>query len=247
MYNYLIITVFLLINFAYPLSAQQNLFNIPSGDITKKGKSFYQHQINAYNLHTYESKSHWVYGLGKGWDAGINFVNTKLNFDTPENKGEWFKIEDRPTNAAIKPLVMLTLQKSFHWAKHWAFNIGTQVGTNPFNETNNWHLAHFTYALVLYELKHIAKITAGTYLTNDAFVGAGNDWGFMLGYDIELSKKWHLMGDYLSGSNPNSFATIGGIYDITEQFQLCVGALIPNYENKQSSMGMVIEINLLPR
>ncbi|MFM7853174.1 MAG: hypothetical protein ACKO96_14940, partial [Flammeovirgaceae bacterium] len=30
-------------------NAQQNLFNIPSGDITRQGKFFYQHQLNIYN------------------------------------------------------------------------------------------------------------------------------------------------------------------------------------------------------
>jgi hypothetical protein len=42
-----------------PMFAQQNLFNIPSADITPKGKVFYQHQINLYS-DRFESKGHFV-------------------------------------------------------------------------------------------------------------------------------------------------------------------------------------------
>ena len=62
------------------IQAQQNLFNIPSGDITPKGKLFYQHQINTYR-NKFESKGHFVYGLGKGWDVGANLVGTGAKFN----------------------------------------------------------------------------------------------------------------------------------------------------------------------
>ena len=61
---------------------QQNLFNIPSGDITSSKKVFYQHQLNVYS-DKMESKAHFVYGLGKGWDAGINLVGKGLLY-SPE-------------------------------------------------------------------------------------------------------------------------------------------------------------------
>jgi hypothetical protein len=46
--------------------AQQNLFNIPSGDITPQNKIFFQQQININSISKYAAKSHFVYGLCKG-------------------------------------------------------------------------------------------------------------------------------------------------------------------------------------
>jgi len=63
-----------------PALAQQNLFNIPSGDITPKNKIFYQHQFNVYPK-KFESKAHFVYGLGGGWDAGLNLVGKGAYFN----------------------------------------------------------------------------------------------------------------------------------------------------------------------
>ena len=39
----------LLVLIGHVVQAQQNLFNIPSGDITQKGKIFYQNQFNVYS------------------------------------------------------------------------------------------------------------------------------------------------------------------------------------------------------
>lgn len=44
---------------------QQNLFNIPSTDLTPKGKFFFQQQINSYSYQSYESKSHFVMGVNQ--------------------------------------------------------------------------------------------------------------------------------------------------------------------------------------
>lgn len=69
-----IIKITILFTFISNVSfAQQNLFNIPSGDIAKSKKFFYQHQLNIYS-NNLESKAHSLFGLGKGWDAGINLV-----------------------------------------------------------------------------------------------------------------------------------------------------------------------------
>jgi hypothetical protein len=57
----------------YVLHAQQNLFNIPSGDITPTGEWFYQHQLNFYEVDDLETKSHFVYGIADGWDIGIKY------------------------------------------------------------------------------------------------------------------------------------------------------------------------------
>ena len=72
----ILISFFGLINH---VDSQQNLFNIPSGDITPKNKIFYQHQFNVYNSNL-DSKSHFVYGIGNGFDIGCNLIMKSNSF-----------------------------------------------------------------------------------------------------------------------------------------------------------------------
>ncbi len=223
------------------LKAQQNLFNIPSGDITPRGKLFYQHQINVYGVNAVESKWHFVYGLGKNWDAGINIVNTKFNLK-PESGQQWFKMNDDLQKSPVSPLALLTLQKGFQLTDKLKFNVGTQAGTNLTGEN---HFAHLTYGVAQYEFGHHNKIVVGPYWTNMAFVGAGNSTGLLIGYEIPISKRWYVMGDFITGNHSNSVAAIGGMYNLTKRIQLCAGAIIPNINSQSASYGMVFEINIM--
>ncbi|MCS6822538.1 MAG: hypothetical protein NZ551_11815 [Microscillaceae bacterium] len=229
----------------HSLLAQQNLFNIPSGDITPKRKVFYQHQFNFYRDITFESKSHFVYGLGKGIDVGINLIN--LKFDLGRNRRNLIVINDLPTYDPVSPMMLATFQKGFKPHKKFKVNIGTQVGTNIIERGNGNHLGHFTYTLATYEpIKgNHTRIVFGSYFTNNAFVGRGNDFGYMLGYEIPLNKRWYLMGDFISGNHSNSVAVLGGMYNISKNVQLCFGALLPNFNNVDTTEGFVLELNLL--
>ena len=234
------------------ISAQQNLFNIPSGDVTSKQELFYQHQLNFYEYYKFESKSHFVKGLGKGWEIGVNLINAKFNFNNPN----FFVINetvDGLNDSALSPLFLLTGQKQFALSEKIKLNLGTQIGTNFAAGWQNKQFAHFTYALVQFELPHHIKLIGGGYLSNDAFLGTGNDKGFMLGYEIPLSKRWWLMGDHISGHHSNGMSVIGGLYNISNSVQICFGGLISNRYNQQFQAdfgdrfidALVIELNLL--
>lgn len=49
-------TLFFTASTTCALNAQQNLFNIPSGDVTPTGEWFYQHQLNFYEIDDLEKK-----------------------------------------------------------------------------------------------------------------------------------------------------------------------------------------------
>jgi hypothetical protein len=221
--------------------AQQNLFNIPSGDITPKGKAFYQHQFNVYSTNL-ESKGHFVYGLGKGWDAGLNLVGKGLYF-TP---GWRAAFNDNPQRGAVYPVLMGTLQKQFSLTGHLKFNMGAQAGFNLSSRLSNKELNYFLYALGSYHFgkQHGSKLVAGLYKGNRMFLGNGNPQGVMLGYEIKLSKRWYLMGDWMSGSNDASVAVIGGMYNVSKRVQFCAGYLLPN-PHSPKQRGLVLEVNIL--
>jgi hypothetical protein len=84
----------------------------------------------------------------------------------------------------------------------------------------------------------------GVYQTNRMYVGEGNIVGLMLGYEIKLSKRWYLMGDWVSGDNNAAVGVVGGIYNLSRRVQLCSGWQIPNPESLKPS-GIVFELNVL--
>ncbi len=232
-------TIFIDILFNNQLFAQQNLFNIPSGDITNHKKVFYQHQFNIYS-DKLESKAHFVYGLGKGWDIGANLVGKGVYFDP-----NWRLLHnDNPAKGALYPIFMGTLQKQFQITEHLQMNVGTQIGWNLSANIKNKELNHYSYLMGVYHLNKGSRVVAGLYNTNQMFVGQGNTFGFMAGYEYKIAKRWYLMGDWVSGNNDAAVMVLGGMVNVSKRFQLCAGWQIPNPATPKP-MGFVLEINLL--
>lgn len=219
--------------------AQQNLFNVPSGDITNDGKFFYQHQFNLYPQKL-ESKAHLVYGLGSGWDVGMNLVGKGVYFSP-----EWRASYNSNTQfGSVYPNLLATAQKQFKLSEHIDLNFGTQVGFNLSTNLQNKHLNFYSYSLASYHISKGTKIVAGGYFGNSMFIGNGNTSGIMLGYEVKLNKKLYLMGDWISGNNNDSAAALGGMYSISKRVQLCAGWILPN-KNVLKPQGVVLEINIL--
>lgn len=218
--------------------AQQNLFNIPNGDITPKNQVFYQHQLNLYR-DKFESKGHFVYGLGRNWDAGVNLVGKGAYF-TPE----WRILHnDSRQNGALFPVLMLTLQKQWKLGKRTYLNLGTQTGVNLSRRIERKQLNYFNYGMINQHFGSGRRILVGGYLSNPMFVGEGNRGGLLVGYEWKLTEKWYLMGDWLSGRNDTGVGVFGFMYWPTSRVQFCAGALVPNPDTPKP-MGVVLELNL---
>ena len=231
--------VFFSISITY---GQQNLFNIPSGDITPKGKFFYQHQFNVYQK-KFESKSHLVYGLGKGWEIGANLLNVGVNHGYI-NKPV-FMMNDVYGKEPLGPLLVPTAQKQFKVGEHFKLSVGTQTGLNLSENFKNKTIATFIYGLSVYETGNHMKFVVGPYYANNAYLGkVGNNLGFVAGFEIPLSKRWFLMVDHISGNNYNSVTVPGFMYNLTKRVQLCAGYQIPN-PGSPIKQAIVLELNLL--
>lgn len=231
----------MLLGLAGPARAQQNLFNIPSGDLTPRGKFFYQHQANVFGLGALETKNHLVYGLGRGWEAGLNVVNLKLNF---RRRGQVFAVNRTDPGQPLQPLVQLTGQKFFELGPTLSASVGTQAGTSPLRLDRGRRLTHFTYNTWVWTPRSDVKLVAGPYLSDRGTVGAGNRAGVLAGFEYHLARKWLLMGDFVSGRNATSVSVLGFNYLATQRLQLCLGALLPNPGSRNRG-GLVLELNLL--
>lgn len=241
MNKFIKLTALLFLTSLQAIKAQQNLFNIPSGDITPKGKFFYQHQLNFYQLNELESKSHVVYGLGKRWDVGVNFVDLPLRF----GQGQIVSFNDSSNRKPLYPLLMFTLQKQVVLKEESLFlNVGTQVGPNLSNQLANKKIAFLNYALVRWQPSKWGYLVGGVYHTNNVFVGGPptDHVGIMLGYEYKLSARWVLMGDFISGTHKKSQTVIGGGYTVGPKLQLFLGGLLA-FPNQRIDNGVVLEIN----
>ncbi len=227
----------LLLVVSFSAQAQQNLFNVPSGDLTSRKELFYQHQLNFYSASSWESKIHLVYGLGKKWDAGVNFVDLPMDW----SGGLQFSKNDQ--YKPYYPALMATAQKQWQLSKRSELNIGTQAGSNvPVGSGRNQFL-FWNYSGVRYHLKH-GFIIGGVYQTNANYVGEANSYvGYWLGFQIDLSERWQLMGDLTSGTHKKSGSTLGIVYNLSNRVQLC-GAGLLGFPNSINKNGFVFELNV---
>ncbi|SHI86331.1 hypothetical protein SAMN02745146_1733 [Hymenobacter daecheongensis DSM 21074] len=233
----------LLLSIRYSAQGQQNLFNIPAGDLTPQGKVFFQHQTNIYNRGYFESKNHFVYGLGKGWEAGLNVVNLQMNFR--RGRKDWLGTNPDNRSIPLAPLVKLTSQKFFFLSDRLSTSIGTQVGLNPIRFSGvSRELTHFSYNTWAWIPRSHVKVVAGPYLSDRGTLGAGNRAGLLLGAEFPVTKKLLFMGDFISGNNYTSASVVGFNYLATKRLQLCLGALLPN-PGTSNRPGLVFELNLL--
>lgn len=226
-----------------PSWGQQNLFNIPAGDLTPKNKFFFQHQSNIYSHTSFEAKNHLVYGLGKGWEVGLNVVNVKFNLARNAEQAVYVNNDDHAQ--PLQPLAQLTGAKFFRLGPKWHTVLGTQLGSNPVRlGRQDRRLTHFSYNIWVFEPRSHLKFVAGPYLTDWASVGSGNRAGLLLGFEAPLAKKWLLMGDFISGRHTAAVSVLGFNYLASNRVQLCLGALVPNPSTRNSA-GAVFELNLL--
>jgi hypothetical protein len=192
-------------------------------------------------LQELESKNHFVYGLGKGWEAGVNLINLKMNMS---RQAEFLTVNDEGMGMPMKPLLLFTTQKMFRLGEKWKTSIGTQAGFNLAGRDGNHWFTHYTYNLWVLEPKKGLKLMAGPYLSDRQFTGRNNIAGLQAGFEAVVSQKLIFMGDFISGRNATSVSVLGINYALTKRLQLCLGGLVPN-PSSENQAGMVLEVNIL--
>jgi hypothetical protein len=226
-----VLTVISLVNIGFPLVswAQQNLFNVPSSEITEKNKIFFQQQFNFASFGS--SNTTLDYGLGNNLEIGINVFNLELY----SNTGDW-----------PNPYFLFNFQKAFDISDVYKISFGTQTGiTLPLHNTTI-QAPNFTYVNNAVDLEKWGNYYLGGYYANHAYAESGDSFGLMAGIEFPLiENKMHLMGDLLSGNNGISVAVLGMVFYLPSNWQLSFGAQLPA-PSSHNDYGMVFEITKLP-
>ena len=218
---------------------QQNLFNVPSGVITRKNEVFFQEQLNLARFG--ESNTTLEYGLGNNWEVGMNI----------------FRVNLYPGN--LKPLpgesnedaILLNIQKSFHPFEQIEFEVGTQNGMSANNGMQKVDYLNFTFGVTRWtpdENVFKGTLVSGAYYGNTNYLGSGNAFGWMLGIEYPLWRDdLSFVADYISGTNSASVAVIGAQWTISKKqgWQVSLGAQLPS-PHSGNLYGAVFELTKFP-
>lgn len=220
--------------------SQQTFFTIPSGEITHKGKHFYQVQTNFVNIHSTQAKFDFDYGIGHHWELGFN-IDTDLSW---KKYTKFLEVEDSLSIRPVTPLLLFNMQKGIPILPHpkLRINFGTQMGANIINHGDT-HFAYIGYMLLASEFMEDWHFNIGTYLTNHPFSGRGSEVGVFGGIEIPLSERWAIMSDATFGKNANCIATLGISYNPTNRIQVCLGGLTSTPGNPIKQSGVVFELS----
>lgn len=206
-------------------SAQQNLFNVPSAEITKKGTVFFQQQINV--VRNPGSNTTIDYGVGDNLEVGANiFVSSDA-----------FKNDSSASN----PDILGNIQKAFDVTDRYKVSLGSQTGLTPNLRNGDTGLAEYAYLMNAVDLEHWGKYYLGSYLSNKTYGAGSSGWGALIGFDLPIiPDKLNLMGDLITGDGAISVGVLGLCLSTWHGWQLSLGAQFPA-PSSSNDYGAVVE------
>lgn len=129
---------------------QQNLFNVPSSDITEPGEIFYQQQINLLP-DLLQFNSTMCYGLGRNFEIGFNIIGLNVNTQSSSpliiSNGD---IHSPP----VYPFYTLNLQKAFVLNRTLRVAVGAQTGLSI-----DAHFGNYTYTNLITSIRGIPRLS----------------------------------------------------------------------------------------
>jgi hypothetical protein len=225
--------------FSQTLYAQQNLFNVPSGTITRKDEVFLQEQMNLGKFG--ESNTTIDYGLGNNWEVGLNIFKVNLY------PGNVVPLSGESNEDAL----LINIQKGFRPFEVLVFEIGTQHGISANNAAQQVDYLNFTWSVARWtpeDSRFKGTLVSGVYYGNKNFLGAGNEFGWMAGVEYPLWREdISFVADFISGVNSSSVAVIGAQWTLSEKkgWQVSLGAQLPS-PNSGNDYGAVFELTKFP-
>jgi hypothetical protein len=226
--EYILILLFSCVHFC--TIAQQNFFNVPTSDITDSAKLFFQQQLNI-NSQT-SANTTLTRGLGRGFEIGFNVFG--MNYD---NKQRTFLKNDSDFTNPLGPAFLINAQKGFRLNKHFKMGIGTQSGLNLTQNNKLFKPITYNYATLVYLPVHELKIVGGVYYGNRYFLGEGNKFGVMAGFELAIIEHhFHLQADWLYGNNALGIWVPGMVVYFTKNLSVSLGWQFPNpYTSNQQA------------
>lgn len=210
--------------------AQQTIFNVPSADVTPKGKTYLEQesQFRAWNPDAFWVGTHYAgYGIGHNTEIDVTLFNVGAPATNNISLGTGFK--------SVMPIAGL---KDKYPNQEYKFTIGSQVLSGLQSQgAGNWTYAHFSGRLPVTR----TRITSGMSFGTKQIFGE-NTTCFIGGIEQPVNKKITLLTDWYSGSEHFAGFLIPGFsYSMPKDTTLFVGYQIPN-SSQNGPSGFVIEL-----
>ena len=243
------LAVCLNISTAFVSLGQQNLFNVPSSDITVKGKLFFQQQVNFLTNGTAALNTTFCYGLGKDFEVGGNFLGGYID---PHAPGSSLQTNSDASKPPVYPFFTVNLQKGFVLSRTFKLGVGTQAGFSP-----GMHFGNFTYLnLVTVIPKAQLKLITGVNHGSETILGPGDlnpffssvydPVGFQFGVEKEIvHSNVLLLAEHISGTHSLGVSVIGLGYHLTDHWVLSAGWQFSSAGNETPN-SLVLEFTFVP-
>jgi hypothetical protein len=231
---------FIILHTSSCVFAQQNIFNMPSVEVTKPGTIFIQQQLNFNNeIH---SNTTFDYGLKKNMEIGLNFFNMIYSIDS--KKIEINPSKDSLSPALLSPLLLVNFLKQWNLSESVKIGTGAQMGSNiPFYNEIRYTAFYYVSSSCSFWKDHL-KTDAGFYYGNRYYLGKEDSPGLMLGYELSIfHDRVHLTGDWLTGRHDQGQAVIGFVLYPYKSLPISVGYQIPN--SKENNKAVMIELTYI--
>ncbi|TGK18734.1 hypothetical protein EHO61_09760 [Leptospira fluminis] len=238
------------------LSAQQDLFNVPAMNITKKGQNFVQEQIIFYPRQM-QFDTTYMHGLGNNHEIGLSAYNYFLDTAPKKNSISDFTSSLGPY-PAVNSNLQFVYQKKFEPSEYFHVSLGTKDGIASGPTPGSSTFANSNFVMTATEIKSLrTTLFLGSYFGNAAFYGhynqrifPGNEpsiskVGMMYGIEVEVVRdKLRVMCDLIAGVNALGVGVCGFSYHYNELYFISVGYQIPNPKDGTfNPHALLIELN----
>ncbi|MGH9554720.1 MAG: hypothetical protein ACRD2Y_02760 [Terriglobales bacterium] len=178
-----------------PAAAQQTIFNVPSGDVLKKGEVYVELDVP---LRPQESRfvsfvPRLVVGVGRRVEVGLNFTgNIQPGTDTT------------------------TLAPTFKWKLYdgkengWSFVVGDTLQIPVRNRA--YDVGNYAYVQCFKTFRRGTRIGFGAYdFTARVVAPGGNRAGGQFTFEHPVHPKLTLAADWYTGNHASGYASLGAI------------------------------------
>jgi len=241
-----IFTALLICCLSFHSHAQQNIFNVPSSDITLQSKFFFQQQVNFVEDGDMLFNSTLCYGLGNDMEIGINVLG--LFFEP----GMKLHTNSDAANPPTYPFYTVNFQKDWKLSRSFKAGLGTQTGLSAGGHFGTYNYLNFVTVIPALRVKLIGGLNYGSpnFLgpgdLNPLLPGEYDPVGYQFGIEQELIHEiLYFQGEHISGTHSLGLTALGLGVHVTDHWVLSLGYQISNHSNPAPD-SFVVEFTYVP-
>jgi hypothetical protein len=214
--------------------AQKDVFTVPTSEIVKQGKLFFQGAGNLSDRVNIDAV--FTYGFENNFEGGISIMNSNFNFSSP-----FYQIS--PEEPGENTFFLINAQKGLLMREHFKFTGGLRTGTHLAETGSRMRIVNFNYLnsqIIIPDTE--IKFLLNLFYSNRIYAGDISTGGFMVATVVPLLKdKINFQAEYVSGPVQFSATTAGFAFQLRNNIEIEAGIFLPN--NPELPWGFTLQFN----